>query len=108
MEGAGVLVIEGDLTIQGSLVFKGLVLVRGRTSVETDSETTVTGNAAFYGSLWTNDLNLRVGGSAVAKYSSAALALANAVGGGGALPAPLQITSLADCSQLPAATGGCP
>jgi len=69
---------------------------------------TVTGNATFYGSLWTNDLNLRVGGSAVAKYSSAALSLANAVGGGGALPAPLQVTSLVDCAQLPAATGGCP
>src|SRR5205823_2785839 len=30
------------------------------------------------------------------------------VGGGGALPAPLTVTSLADCAQLPAAVGGCP
>jgi hypothetical protein len=109
VEGAGVLIVEGDLILQGSLTFRGLVLVRGRTSIETDpSETTITGNATFYGSMWTNDLDLRVGGSAVAMYSSEALSLANAVGGGGALPAPLQITSIADCSQLRAGVGGCP
>src|SRR5207249_1082322 len=29
-------------------------------------------------------------------------------GRGGALPAPLRVTTLADCAVLPAATGGCP
>jgi hypothetical protein len=106
--GAGILIVEGDLTIQGSFDFKGLVIVRGRTLVTTSDETTVTGNATVYGSIWTDDLNLSVGGSAIVYYSSQALALANEVGGGGALPSPLVVVSLADCSQLPAGAGGCP
>jgi hypothetical protein len=107
--GAGVLIIEGDLTIQGTLNFKGLVLVRGRTNVVNDpSMTDVTGNATVYGSLWTQDLNLVVGGSAIVDYSSNALQLANQVAGGGALPAALLVTWLADCSQLPAGANGCP
>ncbi len=107
--GAGIMIVEGDLTIQGTLQFKGLVLVRGRTNVANDpSQTEITGNATVYGSLWTQDVNLRVGGSAIAYYSSNALQLANQVGGGGALPAALLLNSLADCAQLPAGAGGCP
>ena len=106
--GAGILIIDGDLTIQGSFSFKGLVIVRGKTLVTTSDETTVTGNATVYGSIWTNDVNLSVGGSAIVYYSTQALALANQVGGGGALPSPLTVVSLADCSQLPAGAGGCP
>jgi hypothetical protein len=106
--GAGILIIEGDLTIQGSLDFKGLVIVRGKTLVTASEETLVTGNATVYGSIWTNDVNLNVGGSAIVYYSSQALSLANQVGGGGALPSPLTVVSLADCSQLPAGAGGCP
>jgi hypothetical protein len=105
--GAGIMIVEGDLTIKGSLDFKGLILVRGRTQVVGDTE--VTGNATVYGSIWTNDINLIVGGSALVQYSSAALSLANTIGGiAGALPAPVQLVSLADCSQLPAGAGGCP
>jgi hypothetical protein len=103
--GAGIMIVEGDLVIQGSLEFKGLILVRGRTEV---GDTTVTGNATVYGSLWTTDLNLRVGGSAIVYYSTQALALANSVGGGGALPAPLRVTALIDCAQVPAGSAGCP
>ena len=106
--GAGILIVEGDLTIQGSFGFKGLVIVRGKTRVNADYETEVTGNATVYGALWTNDVNLNVGGSAIVYYSTQALALANTVGGGGALPSPLTVVSLADCSQLPAGAGGCP
>jgi len=107
--GAGILIVESDLTIQGNLDFKGLVLVRGHTNVQNDpSQTEVTGNATVWGSLWTQDFNFVVGGSAEILYSSQALQLANQVGGGGALPAPLIVTSLADCSDLPAGTGGCP
>jgi hypothetical protein len=106
--GAGILIIDGDLTIQGSFSFKGLVIVRGKTLVTTSDETTVTGNATLYGSIWTNDVNLSVGGSAIVYYSTQALGLANQVGGGGALPSPLVVVSLADCSQLPAGAGGCP
>src|SRR5213593_704907 len=107
--GAGIMIVEGDLTIQGTLQFKGLVLVRGRTNVVNDpSETDITGNLTLYGSLWTQDVNLRVGGSAIVDYSSNALQLANQVGGGGTLPAALVVTSLADCAQLPAGVNGCP
>src|SRR5206468_3017463 len=72
--GAGIMIVEGDLTIQGTLQFKGLLLVRGRTNVVNDpSETDITGNLTLYGSLWTQDVNLRVGGSAIVDYSSNAL-----------------------------------
>lgn len=106
--GAGILIVEGDLTIQGSFNFKGLVIVRGKTLVNADYETEITGNATVYGAIWTNDVNLNVGGSAIVYYSTQALALANQVGGGGALPSPLTVVSLIDCSQLPAGVGGCP
>src|SRR5439155_1363070 len=97
VEGVGILIVEGDLTIQGSLSFSGLIIVRGRTRVI--GTTTDTGNATLYGALWTNDLNLTIGGSAVMNYSSAALAFANQASGGMTLPTPVQLTSLIDCSQ---------
>ena len=104
--GAGIMIVEGDLTIQGSLEFKGLVIVRGRTRV--DGTTTDTGNATIYGSLLTNDVNLTVGGSVLVNYSSQALGLANQASGGMALPAPVQLASLIDCSQAVAGAAGCP
>ncbi len=107
--GAGIMIVEGDLTIQGSLDFKGLILVRGFTNVQNDpSMTDVTGNATIYGSLWTQDVNLTVGGSAVVNYSTQALALANEVPGTHALPSPLKVTSMADCGMMPSGVGGCP
>jgi hypothetical protein len=106
VSGAGIWIVEGDLTIQGSLEFKGLILVRGKTHVTGD--TLVTGNATVYGSLWTNDLDFQVGGSAILNYSSQALALANLAGGPVSLPSPVQVTWLADCSQVAAGVGGCP
>src|SRR5262249_17998199 len=95
-QGAGIMIVEGDLTIQGNFNFKGLILVRGTTQV-----TELTGNATVYGSIWTQDIQLQVAGSAIANYSTQALALANQVSGGGTLPAPLKITSLVDCSEVP-------
>ena len=54
-------------------------------------------------------MNLSVGGSAVCNYSTQALALANQVGGGGALPSPMQLTSLIDCAEVPSGlASGCP
>jgi hypothetical protein len=106
ISGAGILIVESDLTIQGSMEFKGLILVRGKTSVEADTD--VTGNATVYGSLWTGDLNLNVGGSAIVYYSTQALALADQVVPGGALPAPLRVTQLADCAMVASGVGGCP
>ena len=103
--GAGIMIVEGDLTIQGNLHFNGLILVRGRTSVQV---TEVIGNATIYGSLWTQDIDLNVGGSAVVNYSTQALALANQVGGTHPLPSPLKVLSLADCGMMPSGVGGCP
>jgi len=103
--GAGIMIVEGDLTIQGDLNFKGLILVRGKTSVQV---TEVIGNATLYGSLWTQDLDLNVGGSAIVNYSTQALALANQVGGTHPLPSPLKVLSLADCGMVPSGVGGCP
>jgi hypothetical protein len=100
VSGAGIMIVDGGLTIQGNLDFKGLILVRG--------QTTVTGNATVYGAIWTQDVNLTVGGSAIVYYSSQALALADQVDGDGASPAPLRVTALADCAQLPAGASGCP
>jgi len=105
--GAGIMIIEGDLTIQGNFSFTGLVIVRGRTHVTGTAD--LTGNATLYGSLWTNDVDLDVAGSSIVYYSSQALQVANLAGGGGALPAPVQLISLADCAV--AASGpatGCP
>jgi len=105
--GAGILIVDGDLTIKGSLSFKGLIIVRGRTQVIGDTE--VTGNGTIYGALWTNDINLVVGGSAIVQYSTQALALANLVSGtASALPTPVQLVSLADCAQVPSGSGNCP
>ena len=103
--GAGIMIVEGDLTIQGDLNFKGLILVRGKTSVQV---TDIIGNATVYGSLWTQDLDLVVGGSAIVNYSTQALALANQVAGGHALPSPLKVISMADCGMMPSGVGGCP
>jgi hypothetical protein len=61
-----------------------------------------------YGSLWTSDLNLNVGGSAIVYYSTQALALADQVIPSGALPAALKVTQIADCALVAAGVGGCP
>jgi hypothetical protein len=106
VDGAGIMIVKGDLTIKGDLDFKGLILVLGQTAVTGDTE--VTGNATLYGSLWTNDINLVVGGSAIVQYSTQALALANLVVPGNILPSPMLLTALIDCGQVPAGTNGCP
>src|SRR5713101_1303232 len=79
-----------------------------RPGVVTYGDNSLTGNATFYGSLWTQDVNLTVGGSAVVNYSTQALALANLVAGGHSLPSPLKMVSIADCAQLASGVGGCP
>ena len=89
--GYGILIVENSLTLNGNLDFKGLVIVRGTTNV-----TEVTGSATVWGSIWTTDFNLTVGGHADIQYSSQALAVANQAGGPGALPAPVKIYSWRD------------
>ena len=100
------MIVDGDLTVQGTLEFKGLVIVSGRTQVL--GETTATGHARLWGSLWTNDIRLVVGGDAFVQYSTQALQLANLASGGAALPAPMQLIGLIDCSQVPPGTNDCP
>jgi hypothetical protein len=108
IEGYGVMIIDGDLTIQGTLDFYGLILVRGETAINEDSELGITGNATVYGSLWTANLNLVVGGSALVNYSSQALAFADQVIPNGGFPTPLNVVALVDCSQVPGGLHGCP
>jgi len=72
------------------------------------SLTQATGDATVYGSLWTQDINLIVGGSAIIKYSSQALALAGQVAPKQPAPVPLQVLSLADCGLAHGGNTGCP
>jgi hypothetical protein len=108
VEGSGVWIIDGDLEIQGTLDFAGLIIVRGQTLVSKDPGVAVTGNATVYGSLWSQDVKFAAGGSSIVYYSTNALALANQVAGGQALPTTVSVASLADCAAVPAGSIGCP
>lgn len=100
IDGCGVMIVYGNLDVQGTVNFAGLVLVMG--------QITVTGDAQVFGSVWTQGLNLNVGGTAEIYHSSEALTLANTVYTGGGIPTPMHMTSLADCADLGAGVGGCP
>jgi len=92
INGYGILIVENALTINGNLDFYGLIIVRGTTQV-----TDVSGSVNVYGSIWTTDFNLTVGGHAAVQYSSEALALADTAGGApGTLPAPVVLTAWRD------------
>ncbi len=105
ISGEGILIVDGNLTLQGTIDFKGLIIVRGTTNVTSDTD--VTGNASIWGSLWTTDINMVVGGSAFIQYSTQALALANQVGQGRALPSKLVVNWIVDCAAVPAGTNNC-
>ena len=105
ISGEGILIVDGNLTLQGTIDFKGLIIVRGTTNVTSDTD--VTGNASIWGSLWTTDINMVVGGSAFIQYSTQALALANQVGQGRALPSKLVVNWIVDCAAVPAGTNHC-
>ncbi|HLY38219.1 MAG TPA: hypothetical protein VKU61_09290 [Candidatus Binatia bacterium] len=103
--GQGILIVDGNLTLNGKITFDGLIIVRGQTNVTSDTD--VTGNASIWGSLWTTDINMVVGGSAFIQYSTQALALANQIGPGHNLPSKLVINSMVDCAEVPAGTNNC-
>jgi hypothetical protein len=105
ISGQGILIVDGNLTLQGTIDFKGLIIVRGATNVTSDTD--ITGNASLWGSIWTTDINMVVGGSAFVQYSTQALSLANQVSGGQALPSKLVINSMVDCAAVPAGTNQC-
>ena len=95
--GAGILIADGSITISGTLDFIGWIIVRGETNVNasyTDS-TWVLGNATILGSLWTGDLNIKVGGSAIVDYCEACLKMVDNIdaGNGGATPRPMRVVS---------------
>lgn len=84
VSGAGVMVVDGDLTITGTFDYAGLVIVRGITRIEAgDGATPVGGTAWIYGSLWTRGFE-HWSSSALLLYSGQALALAAAAGGNAA------------------------
>jgi hypothetical protein len=110
ISGAGILIVDGNLGVLGTLDFAGLVIVRGQTTIGQTQEdgTIVAGTASIYGSLWTNNIDMVVAGSAVVQYSTQGLSLADQAGQGGLLPAPLNVLGLIDCQQVPAGVDGCP
>jgi hypothetical protein len=100
IDGCGVMIINGNFDIQGDVTFRGLIIVKGTLSV--------TGSSLMYGSVWTEGVNLNVGGNGQIYYSSEAMALANSVYPTGIVPAPMQLLSMADCADLGAGVGNCP
>ena len=114
VKGAGIMIVEGDLLVLGNLEFDGLVLVRGQFILDAlpvfdalGGVVNIGGSALVYGSLWTQKLTFKAQGNGQVLYSSQAMNLANAVGGGAALPSPMRVTSLADCAETAPGTGGC-
>ena len=109
--GCGIMIVEGDLKVLGTFSFNGLILVRGVTTIGDDvigGLTQVGGNATLYGSIWSENLSLKVTGSAIVNYSSQALAYANQASNYTQLPAMLKVTAIADCTQVMPGVGGCP
>jgi Tfp pilus assembly protein PilX len=97
-QGAGVLVVDGALTINGTLDFVGWIIVRGATTInqtgDTADQTDVLGNATVLGSLWTGDLNIKVGGSAIVDYCDACMRLVDGMDPtNGATPKPMRVVS---------------
>ena len=94
-QGAGILIVDGTLTINGTLDFVGWIIVKGDTIINdgyNGDETNVLGNAMILGSLWTGDLVVKVGGSAIVNYCEFCMNLANDVGNG-AVPRAMAIAS---------------
>ena len=97
-QGAGILIADGSITVQGTLDFVGWIIVRGATTInptgDIDDETTVLGNATILGSLWTGELNITVGGSAIVDYCHACLQMVHNMDAiNGATPRPMRVVS---------------
>lgn len=97
--GAGILIADGSITINGTLDFIGWIIVRGDTviNVRKVEETNVLGSATIRGSIWTGDLEIKVGGKAKVDYCDACLRLADGVAPPDNLvPRPMAVTSWAE------------
>jgi PilX N-terminal len=84
--GAGILIVDGSLTINGTLDFWGWIIVRGDTVINAQQTiyddgtyTYASGNATILGSLWTGDLQVRVGGHARVNYCDTCLQLVDSI-----------------------------
>jgi Tfp pilus assembly protein PilX/formylmethanofuran dehydrogenase subunit C len=92
--GAGILIVDGSITINGNLDFVGWIVVRGSTVINPVGDTEVSGNATVLGSLWTGDLDIKVGGSAVVDYCDACMRMVdNMNNGNNTLPRPMRVSS---------------
>jgi hypothetical protein len=106
--GAGIWIVDGDLTITGTLNYAGLIIVRGKTLVNYDEGLGLYGNSTVYGSLWSQDVDFSAGGSSVVNYSTEALTLAGMSTPNIPLPTTIRVLSMADCAVVPAGANGCP
>jgi hypothetical protein len=91
MDGVGILIAEGEFTINGSANFIGWMIIRGATILESD--TLVAGNATILGSLWTGDLVVQVGGSAIIDFCLECMELADGTGNGQNVPRIMSVAS---------------
>jgi hypothetical protein len=99
--GAGVMIVDGSIVINGTLDFVGWIIVRGDTIMNestADDTTTTLGNATIQGSLWTGDLVVKVGGSAILNFCEFCINLVDDVpqSGTGYLPRAMIMTSWAE------------
>jgi hypothetical protein len=95
MTGVGILIADGELTINGSANFIGWMIIRGATILESQviDDTLVDGNAVILGSLWTGDLVVQVGGSAIIDFCLECMELADGTGNGQNVPRLMSVSS---------------
>jgi hypothetical protein len=89
--GVGILIADGDFEIQGEANFIGWMIIRGATILTSDTE--VAGNSTILGSLWTGDLLVQVGGSAIIDYCEACMQLIDGIGLGNNVPRVMTVSS---------------
>jgi hypothetical protein len=93
--GVGILISDGDFEIQGDANFLGWMIVRGATVLASDpnSESYMAGNSMILGSLWTGDLVVQVGGSAIIDYCEACMELVDSLAPGLIVPRVMAVSS---------------
>jgi hypothetical protein len=89
--GAGILIADGSVKINGTLDFVGLIISLG------EDWNFASGNSMILGSIWTTNVSIGVGGSAIIDYCYECLWIADNVGGTpGAIPRSMRIVSWSD------------
>ena len=76
----------------------GWIIVRGATNInatgDLEDSTTVLGDAFIMGSLWTGELNIKVGGSATVNYCHQCMQLVDGMDAvNGTVPRPMRVVS---------------